>query len=373
MKKKKIVHVAQSAGGVAQYLYMLLSNMDKSEYENVLICSHDYKPQIQRFKNITEKIYFIDMVREINIKKDFKAIMELRKIIKKEAPDTIYMHSSKAGAIGRISLLFYRKINKLYNAHGWYFNAEIGKKKKSIFTIIEKILAWNTDIIVNISNNEYESALKNKIAKKQKMCIIENGIDFREINTIEKSREIIRKKYKILDSEVVIGVVGRITEQKDPLTFIKAAREISDKLTNVKFMFVGSGELEEKVKTYATENNFIENVIITGWVNNAKEYIAAFDIAVLPSKWEGFGLAIIEYMACKKPIIATRVGGIQDIIKNEDYGILVDSGDEHQLSNAILQYLNKENKIKNMIENNYAYSINKYNIKNTVEKHKKFF
>lgn len=308
MEKKKIVHIAQSPGGVAQYLYMLLKNMDRTKYENILICSYDYKKEIERFENITDKIYFVDMVREIELKKDIKAVFELRKIIKDEKPDTVYMHSSKAGAVGRIALLFNKKINKVYNAHGWYFNAEIGKKKKMLFTIIEKVLAYNTNMIVNISDSEYKSALEKKIAKPKKMCVIDNGIDFKEFDGIEESRNKIRNMYHIKNDEVLIGVVGRVSEQKDPITFIKAAKIINEKYKNVRFMFVGSGNLENEVREYAKENNFIDKVIITGWVDNAKEYISAFDIAVLPSKWEGFGLAIIEYMACKKPIVATRVG-----------------------------------------------------------------
>lgn len=308
MEKKKIIHIAQSPGGVAQYIYLLLKNMDRAKYENILICSYDYKKEIERFENISDKIYYVDMVREIELKKDLKSIIAVRKILKDEMPDTVYMHSSKAGAIGRIALIFNRKINKIYNAHGWYFNAEIGKKKQILFTIIEKILAYKTNMIVNISNSEYKSALEKKIAKAEKMCVIDNGIDFAEFEGIEKFRDNIRRKHNIKNDDILIGVVGRVSEQKDPITFINAAKLINDKYKNTKFMLVGSGELEDKVKEYAKINNLEENIIITGWVNNAKEYISAFDVAVLPSKWEGFGLAIIEYMACKKPIVASKVG-----------------------------------------------------------------
>ena len=104
------------------------------------------------------------MIREINMKSDLKAIKEVRKIIKKEKPDIVYLHSSKAGAIGRIALMFSKKIKIFYNAHGWYFNAQISKKKKIVFRIIEKILAIKTDKIINISKSEYDSAIKYKIA-----------------------------------------------------------------------------------------------------------------------------------------------------------------------------------------------------------------
>ena len=100
-------------------------------------------------------------------------------------------------------------------------------------------------------------------------------------------------------------------------------------------MYVGSGELEEEVKQYAKQSDLLDKIIITGWVNDVEKYIPAFDIAVLPSKWEGFGLAIVEYMVCNKPIIASNVGGITDIIISEKNGLLFEVGDYEELSKKI--------------------------------------
>ena len=133
MEKKKIVHIAQSAGGVAEYLYMLLKNWENSEYENVLIVSEDYQSQIERFKPYAKQIYVIPMIRDICFKSDINAIFKVRKILKKESSDVVYLHSSKAGAIGRLALLLDFKTKILYNAHGWYFNAQISRKKKIFF------------------------------------------------------------------------------------------------------------------------------------------------------------------------------------------------------------------------------------------------
>ena len=370
MAKKTIVLIAQSAGGVAEYLYMFLKNCKDENFENILIVSEDYKEQLERFKPYTSNIYIVPMVREIDLKKDLKSIIEVRKILKQIKPDIIYMHSSKAGAIGRIALVFNFKAKKLYNAHGWYFNAQISDKKKKIFALIEKILAIKTDRIINISKSEYESALKYKIAPKKKMCIIENGIDFTKFKNNDKNREETRKEYNIKENETVIGVVGRLSEQKDPMTMIKAFELVHKENKNTRLMYVGSGELEEEVKQYARDNNILDKIIITGWVTNVDKYIPAFDIAVLPSKWEGFGLVLIEYMACDKPIIATNVGGIKDIIKDNENGLLISIESGKELVNKILELV-KNNSLKiNMIENNKKYR-NLYDINLLIYKHKK--
>lgn len=367
MVEKKVVHIAQSPGGVAEYLYMLLKNWNDKEYKNILIVSEDYREQIERFKPHVENIYFVPMVRDITIKKDILAILKVRKILKKIKPDIVYLHSSKAGAIGRIALALNFRVKIIYNAHGWYFNAKISNKKKKLFAFLERILALKTSKIVNISSSEYESALKYKIAPKKKMCVIENGIDFEKFKNIDKYRESTRKKYNINDSNIVIGVVGRLSEQKDPINMIKAFNLVNKENNNTKLMYVGSGALEEKVLNFAKENNIIDNVIITGWVNNVEEYIPAFDIAVLPSKWEGFGLVLIEYMACDKPIVASNIGGIPNIIKDGINGFLFKSGDYKELSKIIKILTENKNLVQKIVEQNRKYR-KKFDIKNVIDK-----
>lgn len=372
MAKKTIVHIAQSAGGVAEYLYMFLKNFKDDNYENIMIVSQDYQEQLDRFIPYTSKTYIVPMVRNIEPKNDVKAIFKVRKLLKQIKPDIVYLHSSKAGAIGRIALAFNFKTKILYNAHGWYFNAQISDKKKRLFAVIEKNLAIKTDKIINISKSEYESALKYKIAPEKKMCIIENGIDFTKFEHSDKYREETRRKYHIEDNEIVIGVVGRLTEQKDPMTMIKAFELVCKENKNTRLMYVGSGNLEEDVKQYAKEKNILDKVIITGWVNNVEQYIPAFDIAVLPSKWEGFGLVLIEYMACNKPIIATSVGGIKDIIENEVNGILVPKESPEKLKYAIQKILKRGIKYSTTGEQ-YKLIMRKYDIETVIDNHKTIF
>lgn len=370
---KKIAFVAQSNGGVAEYLYMFLKNFsNNNEYESYLIVSTQYKELEEKFKPYVKKIYYVDMIRNINFKEDLKSIIEFKKIICMIKPNFVYLNSSKAGGIGRIALWFDRKIKKIYNAHGWYFNAKISDKKRKMYVIIEKVLAKHTDMIINISKYEYETALKNKIAKKKKMCIIENGIDFSKFKDNEKYSEQIRTKNKIKDDEIVIGVAGRLTEQKDPMTSIKAFKLVNEKYPNTRLMFVGSGELEKNVIDYAKKNRLEDKIIITGWVNDIEKYIPIFDIAILPSKWEGFGLVIVEYMACNKPIIASNVGGIKNIIKNNKNGFLIETEDYKELSKKITKLIENKEQIDKFNKENKKI-INKYNIEKLVEKHIKIF
>ena len=371
-KEKVIVHIAQSAGGVKEYLYMLLKNMNP-KYINILILSEEYKKYQKEFEKVSQDIYYVPMTRDVSIVKDIKAIINVKKILKNIHPNIVYCHSSKAGAIGRIALLLNRKIKVIYNAHGWYFNAEIPKVKKKIFAFIERMLAKKTNIIINISESELESALNYKIAKKEKMLIIKNCIDFEKYKIdLKQARIISRKQYNIEDNEILIGTVGRIAKQKNPLLMYRAFKKINEKYPNTKLIYVGDGNLKEELLKNVQNDNLTDKVIITGWVEKTQNVIPAIDIAVLPSKWEGFGLVLIEYMLCDKAIVASATGGILDIIKDDENGLLFKNDDENSLYEKIELLIEKEEIGRKMIENNKSYR-NIYEIEKLEKEHEKIF
>lgn len=371
MKKKKILHIAQSAGGVAEYIYILIKNMNKEKYENFLICSDEYK-SIQKINDLKINKYYVKMVRNINITKDIEAIKEIKKIIREVKPDIVYLHSSKAGGLGRLAISK-RKVKIIYNSHGWYFNAQISKKKKMLYTVLEKILAINTDKIVNISESEYESAAHKKIANCRKMTIINNSIDFEKFASGEENRITIRNEYRIQSEDIVLGVVGRISEQKDPMTTIQVFSELCKKYEKLYCMFIGDGELKKDIIQYCTEKGIQDKVIITNWIENTEKYIPSIDIAMLPSKWEGFGLAILEYIAAKKPIVASEVGGIANILEKATFAKLVKSEDINGFINAIDQIIQNYAEFQRRINDEYEYYKEKYSIKKLENKHEKMF
>ena len=133
-------------------------------------------------------------------------------------------------------------------------------------------------------------------------------------------------------------------------------------------MFVGSGELENDVIHYAKENGIYDKVIITGWVNDVEKYIPAFDIAILPSKWEGFGLVLVEYMACNKPIVASNVGGIKDIIKDNENGLLIEKNNYKEMFLKIENLMNSKELKEHMIIENEKYK-KKYDINILIKEH----
>lgn len=173
MRKIRILHVVQAAGGVDRYIRMLLKYLDKEEFENIMVCSQDFHKG--DYEGLADCFEQIEMNRAIGMS-DLKSIREVRKQIKKYNPDIIYAHSSKAGAIARVADIGLKN-RCVYNPHGWAFNMRCSEKKKKMYAVIEKMAAPFCDKIICISDAEKQSALDKKICKEEKLQVIFNGVD----------------------------------------------------------------------------------------------------------------------------------------------------------------------------------------------------
>ena len=361
------MHVAQAAGGVDRYLRSLLKYLDKDKFENIVVLSQDFKKD--DYKDIVNTFISIKMERTIG-KHDIEAIRQLRKLIKKYDPDIVYAHSSKAGAIARIANIGMKNYC-IYNPHGWAFNMQVSKKKQSLYTFIEKIEALFCNKIVCISNAEKKSALDKKICSENKLQVIFNGIDTEEYR---QSYEhcIQRSNLNIPEDAFVVGMVGRISKQKAPDVFVEAANKIKDKIENAYFVIVGNGDMEDEIKKYIVTHNMQSFFHITGWVENPMEYIRLFDVACLLSRWEGFGLVLPEYMLVGKPIVASNVDAIPDIIKNGENGILVEPDNSENVKNEILRLYGDKNFRKKLVMQAQA-DVKKFDVQRVVAEHQKLF
>lgn len=367
-KKIKILHVAQAAGGVDRYIRMLLKYLNKEKFENILVCSQDFHEE--DYKGLVETFEQIEMTRAIG-SNDLKAIGKVRKLIKKYNPDIIYAHSSKAGAIARVANIGLKK-HCVYNPHGWAFNMQCSAKKKAIYTAVEKIAAPFCDKIICISDAERKSALDKKICRADKLQVIYNGVD---IETYENGVHGVVKRtdLNIPEDAFVVGMVGRISPQKAPDVFVKMAKQVKDRIPNTHFIIVGNGNQEDEIRKYANNNGFSDNLHITGWVNNPMSYIELFDIACLLSRWEGFGLALPEYMMAGKPIVASRVDAIPNIITNGENGLLVEMDDAVGASAAVLKIYSNNNLKSKLVSAGLKTVHKKFNVQRMTKETEKLF
>ena len=360
--------MAQAAGGVDRYIRMLLKYLDKEKFENILVCSQDF--HAEDYRGLIGYFEQIEMTRAIG-GNDLKAIKEVRTLIKKYNPDIVYAHSSKAGAIARVADIGLKN-HCLYNPHGWAFNMRCSAKKKAIYTAIEKIAAPFCDKIICISDAEKQSALDKKICREDKLQVIFNGVD---IESYEGGvhGEIKREELGIPEDAFVAGMVGRISPQKAPDVFVRMAKQVKDKVPKAHFIIVGNGNQENEIRKYAMDNGFSDSLHITGWVDNPMSYVELFDVACLLSRWEGFGLALPEYMMAGKPIVASKVDTIPNIIRDGENGLLVEVDDAVGASEAVLRIYREDGLRNRLVAQGIEDVHNKFNARRVSEEHGRLF
>lgn len=368
---KTVLHIAEAPGGVERYLVTLLTKMKKyPEFEHVLVCSTLFDKE--KFRGLVKSVTVIpDMHNAISASHDLKAIIQVRRAIKHYKPDIVYCHSSKAGAIGRVADIGIK--NKLiYNAHGWSFNIkDVGLRKIKLYELVEKILALSTDKIVCISEYEKKSALEHRICKESKLIVINNGIDFDEFKKIKtKSRD----ELNIPEDAFVVGTIGRLTAQKAPDVFIKMAKEVKRRIPQAFFVMVGDdigggnfkAEIENRIRRAGLDNSFL----ITGWVDDPFNYEGVFDVAVLLSRWEGFGLVLPEYMYMEKPIVATKADAIPYVV--DGAGLLVEIDDYRAAAESVIK-LHDDKELRSQVITKGKERVEMFNVQRTAGEHVAMF
>jgi len=349
-EKKKVLHIVEAFGaGVFSFLVDLIK-YTKEDFDITVA----YGIRKETAENFEE--YFSDNVRlikvenftrEINPKKDFKAVTEIKKIIKELNPDIIHLHSSKAGIIGRLSANG-RKTKMLYNPHGFSFlKKDDSRLKRFIYKSIEKIATINKCTIVGCSEGEYAEAL----SLSNNAININNGIDIEDINTMNLMPKTEDK------SKPVICTLARISYSKNPEIFNDISKEFSD----LKFIWIGDGELRERLTS--------ENIEITGWKEKeeALEILNNCDIFILPSLWEGLPISLLEAMYLKKLCIVSNVIGNKDVIQNNRNGFVCNSLEEY--INTINKVLEQKVDLEGIKNNAYEDILNEYNTKKMAEEY----
>jgi len=253
-----------------------------------------------------------DLVREIDIVQDLKALKAIVNKIKSIQPDIIAIHSSKTGIIGRIAA----KITAtpvVFTAHGWAFTEGVNPKKKMLYRWIEKFGMFFSDKVITVSNYDKQLALKNGVGSDTKIFTIQNAI-----NDINKSFFSMPGKFP-----PNIIMVARFQNPKDHISLIKALHKLKDLEWNLQLVGEDGG-LEQSVKDLVTQLKMDERIEFLGNRSDVDQLLSHSHIFVLTSFWEGLPLSILEAMRAGLPVIASNVGGVNEAVINGETGFVID-------------------------------------------------
>lgn len=373
--RKKIAQVITRMdwGGSPDIVRIICENLNKEKFDFRFISGPTKHPTIKtneflnRYKDKIISVSYLK--RNINPILDLYALTSLYRIFKKEKFDIVHTHTAKAGILGRIAANLARVPVVVHTSHGHnfygYFNPLISK----LIVWIERVLSLLTDKIVVLTELERKDLLKFKIAKQEKIEFIHTAVELDRYKRLSDSECLsLKKELNIKDKEIVIGMVGRLEPIKGISYFIEAAVSIAQTIKYVRFIIVGEGSLRKEMQAEVTNAKVDELFTFTGWRDDALNIIPLMDILVLPSLNEAVGLVLLEAQGLGIPVVATKVGGIPEVVEDGQSGILVEPANTDALISAIkILILDKEKRIS-MANYAQAYVKDKYTPNDLVQK-----
>lgn len=344
MKKIKVCYVIGTLefGGTEKQLLKLIKGIDR-EYFNPVVIAFRGGVLKEEFEKLTKVI-----VVGKRWKIDLFFLIRLISVIWKEKPDILQTFMFTSNTWGRIAGI----LSGVSVIVACERSTDLWKKNYHFF--IDRFLGFFTDKIV-CNSYSVKSRYEKKLGQiSRKLMVIRNGIDLERFSVT--SIKPIQKKEKI------VLTASRLSFEKGIQFFIEAAKTILGKTKDVRFLIAGEGEMRIELEGLVKKYQIQENVIFTGFVKDIQNLIAESDVVVLPSLWEGLPNIVIEAMAMKKPVVATDVGGTNEIIKDGENGFLVPCGNSEKLAEKIMELLLNENLSKEFGEKGFEFVRKNYDI-----------
>ncbi len=337
-KTKKILYVITKSnfGGAQRYVFDLASYMHTSYDVCVAFGGHGFlETRLHKAGIRTLPLNFAS--RDINIFSDFHTLKELIRLFRKESPDIVHLNSSKIGLLGSIAARIARVPRIVFTAHGWPSN----EQRPLFYRIIFIILQWLT-----VKCSHKTIAVSEQVRKdmarypgmKKRIETIRNGIDQPDFINRETARNILNIKKE----SFVIGTIAELHKNKG-LEYLIRGFAIFHKIhPQAELMIIGEGEEHKKLEALRDSLSLTSSVHLKGFVEDAARYLRSFDIFTLTSQTEALGYVILEAGTASLPVVASKVGGIPEIIEDEQTGILILPKNPEMLAQAFKRLLDPE-------------------------------
>jgi L-malate glycosyltransferase len=347
-KKIKIIYITGPLvfGGAERFNIDLVNNLDKNIFDPQIISIHNKDFVGEEFDKQGLKIK--KFIKKYKI--DLGLIFKLRKYLKSEKPDIIHTQLFAGDAWGRIAAIL-AGVPAIVLTEQNVTSNDIWLRRK-----VKYILSFFTHKTFAISQGVKESMIKEGISTK-KLQVIYNGIEIDKFKNTE---------FKLNTDAPIFFNIGRLEKQKGQIYLIQAFKILLKKYPQAELWIAGSGSLEKELKTESKE---LSNVKFLGTRKDIADIFKQIDIFVLPSLWEGMGVVLPEAMLARKPIIASNVPAVKEVVKDNKTGLLSEPKDVNKLAKKMEKYLVDKNFAKKMADSAFNFAKEKFDIKNITKQY----
>ena len=333
-----------NVGGPAIHVVNLCAGLSQTRYDQLLVIGSESPEEGSMLNYALSRGVNPHVIPEIVTAfsltpRDVKAVIRLYQMIHRDRPHIVHTHTAKAGFLGRIAARLAGVPVVVHTFHGHVLHGYYGPAKNSILRRVEQSLAWFTDRIVTVSERVKSELVAYGVAAAEKITVIPLGFDLDPFLHSRTQRGEFRQEMGLTEDTKLVGIVGRIFPIKNHGLFLESAARISAQETTVRFVIVGDGVLRPELERQARNLGIADRVLFTGWRHDLPRINADLDVLVVSSDNEGTPVSAIEAMAAGCPVVATRVGGLPDLIDDQRTGRLVLPRDAKALASAVLDLL----------------------------------
>ncbi|MBT9582243.1 glycosyltransferase family 4 protein [bacterium] len=318
------------------FLRTTFDHLRRAGHQVALACT------FQRFQaeldNHTDYLFPVAIPRHIHPLSDAIALVQLLKIIRDYRPDVIHTHTSKAGFVGRLAACLGRVPLIIHSIYELPQNSTRSNLKKRFYWGLEKLAASWCHHLITISRVNERQILSEGICAPPKLSFIPVGLTLKDYQS-SLPRQTVRKAWGLPEQAVVLGMAARLEPVKGHSDLLQAFSLLAAGQPHLHLMLMGLGPLRPNLERQIERLGLVGRVHLLGWVDDLITAIAALDVFVFSSHYEGLGVVLLEALALGVPVVSTRVGGTQDIIENEITGLFAPPHQPQQLASAIQRML----------------------------------
>lgn len=329
-------------GGPALHVSYLSAGLAERGYETTLVAGSLARGEgsmayVAERRGV-EVVQLDALSREISLLRDALSVFRLAALIREQRPQILHTHTAKAGAVGRVAALLAgdaRPRIVVHTFHGHVLRGYFGPLKSRVFRLLERLLARTTTRLVAVSPQVRDDLVALGVAPKEKFEVVRLGIELDERLGGEATRDETRALLGIAPERFVVGWVGRMTGVKRTDDVLESLRDLRERGVDAVLLMVGDGPDRDHVEERASKLGIVRHCFFLGYQEDVAGWYQAFDAMILPSANEGTPVVVIEALAAGRPVVATRVGGVPDVLHDGVDGFLVEPGDTGAIAAAL--------------------------------------
>lgn len=332
-----------NVGGPSIHAILLTRRLDPERFHSMLVTGVE-SPTEGNMRYLADEqgvrpLVLDDLGREVSPLNDLRTVVRLYRLIRRMRPDIVHTHMAKAGTTARLAARLAQVPIVVHTYHGHVFHSYFGPVKTAVFLNIERLLAGLTDRIIAVGEGQREEIAGFGVAPPRKLVPIPLGLPIEVMLTADDHRGQLRAELGVGPETALVGIVARLVPIKAHEYFLQAAARVAGERDRVDFVIVGDGERRDELETMARDLGLAHRLHFLGWRREMRPVYADLDVVVLSSLNEGSPVAVIEALAAARAVVATRVGGVAEVVDDEQTGILVPARDAEALARGITRFL----------------------------------